>query len=471
MKRLAFLACALAAGCASYRGIEPRSQPAQPGALEAAQSLKDASARAAWPPLDWWKRFGDPQLDALVEESLAGSPDIRLARARLDQALAAARIARAPLEPQAGAAADVTRQRFSEHYIFPPPIGGSSFTTTTLALNAAYDVDFWGRNRAAYEAALGRARAAGAETFAARLALSSALAGVYVQLAHAFDRLDIARRTLEDRLQVQSLTNERVRAGLDSRLELKQVETSVPAARARVVQAEESIALARNQLAALLGQGPDRGLAIARPALRVAAVALPSNLPADLLGRRPDIAASRWRAEAAAREIAAAKAQFYPDVNLSALVGLQSVTLSKLLEAGSANPSLGAAIRLPILEGGRLRGQLAARDAEYDAAVEQYNQALSDALREVVDQLASMRSVQAQRGEADAALASAEEAYSLAVTRYKAGIGSLLQVLTAESAVLEQRSLRSELQSRELALSINLIRALGGGFDLQVATQ
>jgi NodT family efflux transporter outer membrane factor (OMF) lipoprotein len=234
---------------------------------------------------------------------------------------------------------------------------------------------------------------------------------------------------------------------------------------------EEQVALARSQLAALLGKGPDRGLAIERPTLRAARVALPSRLPADLLGRRPDVVASRWRAEAAARDIASAKAQFYPDINLSALIGVQSVNLSKLLQTGSAIPSVGAAVRLPILEGGRLRGTLAARDADYDLAVEQYNQTLSDALREVVDQLTSLRSVETQRGEVDTALAAAEEAYSLAVTRYKAGIGSLLQVFTAEMQVLEQRTLRTDLLSRELTLSIGLIRALGGGFDVQVAMQ
>ncbi|TMH92046.1 MAG: efflux transporter outer membrane subunit [Betaproteobacteria bacterium] len=381
---------------------------------------------------------------------------MRLARARADQALAAAQIARAPLGTQLGAGIDVTRQRFSENYIFPPPIGGSSFTTTQLALSFGYELDFWGKNRAAYDAALGRARAADAEGFAARLVLSSAVAGVYVQLARSHDQLDLARRELADR---------------EAKLELKQVETSIPAARVRIAQAQEQIALARNQLAALIGKGPDRGLAIERPSLRVARVALPSRVPADLLGRRPDVVASRWRAEAAARDIASAKAQFYPDVNLSALIGVQSVTLSKLLEAGSAVPSFGAAIRLPIMDGGRLRGTLAARDADYDLAVEQYNQTLSDALREVLDQLTSLRSVEAQRGEVDSALAAAEEAYSLAVARYKAGIGSLLQVLAAEMQVLEQRTLRAELQARELALSINLIRALGGGFDLQVAMQ
>ena len=471
MRPLALFLILVLAGCASERGIGHRSTPAEPAALETEKSLGAVTASGDWPALDWWKRFADPQLDALVDEALAASPNLRLAQARLDSARAQARIAGAPLRPQVNAEASINRQRFSENYIFPPPIGGSSFTTTQLDLSASYEVDFWGRNRAAYEAAVGRTRAAQAEAFTSRLVLSSGVASVYVQLARAYEQLDLARRTLEDREAVQRLTTDRVRAGLDSRLELKQVETSIPAARARIVQIEEEIALARTQLAALLGKGPDRGLAIERPQLHMAAVSLPSRVPADLLGRRPDITAARARVEAASRDIASAKAAFYPDVNLTALIGVQSVTLSKLLETGSAIPFAGAAIRLPIFDAGRLRGNLAARNADYDAAVEQYNQALADALREVVDQLASMRSVQMQRSEADTALAAAEEAYNLAVTRYKAGIGSLLQVLTAETQVLEQRNLRADLHARELALSINLIRALGGGFDVQVAMQ
>ncbi|HTM61604.1 MAG TPA: efflux transporter outer membrane subunit, partial [Burkholderiales bacterium] len=466
---IAFLLLTVA-GCASYRGVEPKSSLADPAKLEAGRSL-EGQETTAWPELDWWKRFGDPQLNALVDEGLTGSPNIRIARARVDQALGAAQVARAPLGPQVSADGSINRQRFSENYIFPPPIGGSTYTTTQLALNARYDLDFWGKNRSAYEAALGRSRAAQAEAFATRLALSAAIAGTYVQLARSYEQLDIAERTLNDRQQVQSLTSGRVKAGLDSKLELKQVETSIPAARARIAQTQEEIALARNQLAALLGKGPDRGLALQRPALRVVAVAVPSQVPAELLGRRPDIVASRIRAEAAAQDIKSAKAAFYPDINLAALVGVQSVNLSKLLQAGSAIPSATAAISLPILDGGRLRGALAQRDAEYDVAVEQYNQALSDALRDVVDQLTSMRSVQAQRVEADAAVASAEEAYQIALTRYKAGLGSLLSLIVVEQQVLDQLQLRADVHSRELALSINLIRALGGGFDVKVAMQ
>ncbi|HYX66994.1 MAG TPA: efflux transporter outer membrane subunit [Burkholderiales bacterium] len=472
MKRLVLPAlAALAAGCANPGGITHRSEMTAPASLHTEKTWASEAPAAEWPKLDWWKRFGDAQLDALIEEALAGSPSARLAQARVDQAVAAAQIAGAPLGLKAGADATVTRQRFSENYIFPPPIGGASYLTTQLTASAAYELDVWGKNRAAYEAALGRGRAAEADAFTARLALSSAVAATYVQLARAFEQRDLAERELHDRESLQSLTNDRVRAGLDSRLQLKQVETSIPAARAALARRDEDIALARNQLAALLGKGPDRGLSLARPTLRMTSVALPSRVPADLLGRRPDVVASRLRAQAAARDIDSQKAQFYPDINLSALVGVQTVTLSKLLDPGSLIPQAGLALSLPILDGGRLRGGLAARNADYDVAVEQYNQTLADALREVVDQLTSLHSVNVQRGEVDTALASAEDAYGLAVTRYKAGIGSLLDVLAAESAVLEQRTLRADLQARELALSINLIRALGGGFEMKVALQ
>ena len=465
MSRSLPLLLLLLAGCASYSGLEPRSKLADAAALKSEGALSGTTVVDAWPAEDWWKRLGDAQLDTLMDEALAASPNMRIARARVDQAVAAAQVANAARFPTATASLDVTRQRYSENWIFPPPIAGSWYTTTNVGVGLAYDFDFWGRNRAAYDATIGRANAARVEAFATRLALSSTIAAAYVQLARAYDQLDLAQRTLEEREAVHKLTLQRVSAGLDSRLELKQVETSIPAARARLAQLEEEIALLRHQLAALAGQGPDRGLALERPQLALQPVALPSALPADLLARRPDVAASRWRVEAAGRDIAAAKAAFYPNVNLSALIGVQSISWSKLFSAGSAVPSLGAAIHLPLFEGGRLRGELAGRDAEYDLAVEQYNQALLDGLREVVDQLASLRAVETQRNEVDQALASAEEAYALATTRYKAGLGNLLQVITAEMQVLEQRSTRADLQARASSVSIQLVRALGGGFQ------
>ena len=469
-RRLTWLGAAaaamLAAGCANFDGLAPKSVRNDATALAASAALAGAPlSHSAWPAADWWRNFGDPQLDTLIGEALAGNPGVGAARARIDRALAVAAGYGAALAPQANAGAGVTRQRYSSNGIFPPPIAGSWHTQTDLAATFSYEFDLWGRNRAAYDAALGQARAAEVDAYALRLLLASSVARVYAQLARSFEQLDLAQAALAQREAVYDLTRQRVAAGLDSDVELTQAEGSIPAARQRVAQLEEEIALGRNLLAALAGQGPDRGLAITRPQLRELPLVLPSALPANLLGRRPDVVAQRWRVESARRDIDAAKGQFYPNVNLSALVGLQSISFSRMLTARSEDPAFGPALRLPLFDGGRLRGNLAARDADYDLAVEQYNQTLVDALREVVDQLASLKSVGAQRAELERALASAREAYELANARYRAGIDSYLQVLAAEVPLLEQQNLRANLRARQLELSINLMRALGGGFD------
>ena len=458
----ALLGVMLAGGCASFGELAPKSVVTGPGDLAADRSLAGAKlSPAAWPAAAWWQRFGDPQLDRLIGEALAGSPGMGSARARIDRAAALASGTGAALAPQASASADVTRQHFSAHGIYPPPLAGSWRTQTQLAASFSYEFDLWGRNRAAYDAALGQVRAAEVDAYAVRLLLASSVARAYAQLARSFEQLDLAQAALAQRQTIFDLIGQRVAAGLDSQVELKQAEGSIPAARLRIAQLEEEIALGRNLLASLLGKGPDRGLAIAHPRMQGAAPALPSVLPADLLGRRPDVVAQRWRVEAARRDIEAAKGQFYPNVNLSALVGVQSITFSKLLASGSGIPAL----RLPLFDGGRLRANLAAKDADYDLALEQYNQTLVEAMREVVDQLASLRSVDAQRIELDAALATAERGHQLALERQRAGIGSYLQVLAAEAPLLEQKILQANLRAHELELSINLIRALGGGFE------
>jgi len=463
----ALVAALAAAGCASTAGLTTHARLTDPAKLQAARSISGARfSPEAWPGADWWKSLGDPQLDALIGEALADSPSIRLARARVERANALAEAAGAPRRPQVNAAANPSYQRFSENFIYPPPYGGNWYWQNQATLNFSYDFDFWGKNAAVYAAALGQVKAAQADAYAARLVLSSAIARAYVQLAHAFDLLRLARDTLAQRDKVLALVQHRVASGLDSRLELKQAEAEIPAARERIVQIEETIALTRNQLAALAGAGPDSGLKIARPRLAAPKGALlPSKLPADLIGRRPDVIASRWRVEAAARDIDAARARFYPDINVAAFVGLQSLGWSNFIHSGSAIAGVGPALSLPIFDGGALRGNLGARDADYDAAVEQYNQTLSDALREVADQLVAFRSVERQRPQVKAGLAAAQEAYDLALTRYKAGLSNFLSVLSAESQVIAQRSLVADLRARELDASINLAHALGGGYQ------
>jgi NodT family efflux transporter outer membrane factor (OMF) lipoprotein len=463
----ALLAALLTAGCASTGGLAFRASPNDAVKLAADQTLAGSRlAPAAWPRSDWWKQFNDPQLDQLIDEALAGSPTLRVAEARVRGALAFASMANAGTAPQVNADSEITRERFPGHGLIPPPFNGAWATQAQLEATLNYDLDFWGKNRAAYASALGLEKAAEVDAFAARLALSVNVAQAYVQLQRAYMQLDLAEKTFKEREQIHRLTRERFDAGIDSRLDVKQAESALPATREQIAQLQETIALTRNQLAALLGQGPDRGLAIARPAASaLAAVELPSNVPAQLLGRRPDIVAQRWRVEAAAKDIDVARAQFYPDVSLTAFIGFQSIGLPGFLQAGSRTMGAGPAVTLPIFDGGRLRANLAGKNAGYDIAVEQYNQTLVDALRDVVDQLASFRSVEEQGRQQKLAVATAQEAYDLAVLRYREGVGNYLEVLSAENRLLAQQSLDVDLRARELGLSINLARALGGGFD------
>jgi len=464
---LAFAASAFIAGCASMKGLAPEASVRDANALSSQRALDGVSvSKAAWPATDWWKAFEDPQLDALIGEALSGSPTLKVAEARTRKALAAADTAKAPLYPQIDGSFSSIRERFSGQGTTPPPAAGTWNTVNQLQVTLGWELDFFGKNRSAYESALGQARAAEVDEHAARLALSTTIAQAYVQLQRAYLQLDVAQKTLAEREQIYALTRDRNDAGIDSRLELKQAESALPVTREVIVQLQETIALTRNQLAALLGAGPDRGLAIARPAATaLAPMALPSTLPADLLGRRPDLIAQRWRVEAARKEIDSAKAEFYPNVNLLAFIGLQSLGGAGFLSAASRTLGAGPAITLPIFEGGRLRGNLAGKDADYDIAAEQYNQTLADAMRDVVDQLASFRSVDEQRVQQKQALATTQEAYNLALLRYREGIGNYLQVLSAEQPWLVQQSLDADLQARELSLSISLTRALGGGYE------
>ena len=460
----------LVAGCASTGGMVPAATTLPANRLVAERTLASAQvSAAAWPRTDWWTAFGDAQLNQLMDEAFADSPTLRIAAARARRALAAADQSKAALYPQINAALDISRQRFSETGLIPPPFAGSWATEHDLRATLDWEIDFWGKNRAGYERALGEARAAEVDAAAAKLALSVDIAHAYVALQRTFGQLDIARTTLGDRERIAALTRERNAAGVDSRLELKQAEGALPAMRVDIAALEETIALLRNQLSALVGQGPDRGLAIVPPRTEMpGGAALPTNVPAELLGRRPDLVALRERIESAQQGIAEAKAQFYPNVNLLMFIGLQSLSPSGFLTAASRVAGVGPAVTLPIFEGGRLRANLAQRDADFDIAVERYNATLIDALRDVVDQLASLKSLDEQRRQQAQALADASEAYDLALARYREGIGNYLQVLSAEAPLLIQRSRDVDLQSRQRLASVDLIRALGGGVDMPV---
>ncbi|MGE3867005.1 MAG: efflux transporter outer membrane subunit, partial [Hyphomonadaceae bacterium] len=334
------------------------------------------------------------------------------------------------------------------------------------SLDFRYELDFWGRNRAAVAAASSDARAARAEAAEARLVLSTSIAQAYADLARLYAERDVAERAVALQGETFDLVSRRVKSGLDTRGELAQAQAGPAAARADIAALDEAITQTRNRLAALIGAGPDRGRGIARPpAAQLKSFGLPANIAADLLGRRPDITAARWRAEAAFKRVNQARASFYPNVNLAAYVGVQALGLEQLTQAGSDIGAIGPAITLPIFQGGRLRAGLRRASAERDAAVASYEDTLVQALRDVADVTASQNALGARLKESRDALAANEEAYRIARLRYDGGLSNYQNVLIAEQGVLTQRRVVADLEARAFTLDVALVRALGGGFQ------
>ncbi|WP_270174735.1 efflux transporter outer membrane subunit [Diaphorobacter sp. ED-3] len=455
---VALLALPALTGCADMGGITPRAQ-----ARDAATLVDAGGPQVAVAP-DWWRAFGDAQLDALVEQALAGNPELRQAQARIARAEAYTQTARAALSPQVNASADLSRQRYSDNGPYPPGQAGSTLTMDTARLSGSWEIDFFGKHRAALEAALGAARAARADAEAARLLLAANVVHTYLQLAQVQEQLRVAERTLAQREEMLRLVQRRVAAGLDTQLELRQSEGALPEARQQIEALREQDALTRHALGALVGDPKSTLTLIPQALAAIQSVAVPATLPADLLGRRPDVAAARWRVEAATQDVAVARAQFYPNVSLTAFVGLASMGLDRLVEGSSREWGVGPALRLPIFDAGRLRANLAGKSADLDAAVESYNATLLQAVRDAADQLASSASIERQIAEQQQAAAAAESAYAIARKRYEAGLATYLQVLSAESQVLAQRRLAVDLTARRLDTQAAVMRALGGGY-------
>jgi NodT family efflux transporter outer membrane factor (OMF) lipoprotein len=258
---------------------------------------------------------------------------------------------------------------------------------------------------------------------------------------------------------------DRFDAGLDTPLELRQAQGALPEARLQLASLDEQIALTRNALAALIGE-PNKPLALTLPGQSaIKSISFDATLSANLLGQRADVAAARWRAQAADQSVASAKAQFYPNIKLSAFAGFSSIGLDQLLQAGSQQWGVGPAISLPLFDSGRLRANLGGKTAERDAAVESYNAAVINAVHEVADQLASAQAIARQQAEQTQAAQAAQDAYAAAQQRYRSGLLNALQVLNAETPVLAQRRQAVDLSTRALQNQVALARALGGGFN------
>lgn len=450
----------LLAGCANYSGILPEALKFNDSSL-AARSVSYAD----WPKENWWRDLQDPVLDALIEQALIDSPSLQAASARLRRASAIAGETESALWPRINASSSNTRERFSERGLIPPPYAGTTQSINELQLSGQWEIDFFGKNREALQAALGEVRASEAEQHAARQLLASNVARGYYNLARLLAQRELAEARQQQRHDLAQLVERRFKAGIDTQVELESARGVIPENARDIAALDEQLGLARHALAALTGKLPDALDALAPRLPAIAPLTLPQALPANLLGHRADVVAARWRVESAIHGMDSTKAMFYPNINLNAFAGFSAIGFNQWLDSGSRQPGIGLAISLPIFDAGRLRSLYRVSAATLDASVASYNGTLLDALRDVADQLTTLQSLTTQMARQQATLASAQRSYDLALQRYHADIADRLNVLNVESGLIAQRRASIDLQARWIDSRIRLMQALGGGFN------
>lgn len=448
------------AGCVTPPTYEPKLQ------LITTTTLGLGTQPRATVAEGWWQAYGDAQLNQLIDTALRDSPTLAQALARFASAQAQMQAAGAPLRPGFTLDGEEVRQRYSENYIIPPPLGGGVYWQGQVGLNMNWSLDFWGRQAALLDQARAVSNASALDAASAQLALSGAIAQAYVELYKSWALGDIAERSEQQRIELLKLAGQRVSAGLDTQIELKNAEALVPQARAARLQAEATRELAVHRLAELSGQGAGAYAQIGRPHLNLdIALPLPEELPLDLLARRPDVLAAQARVAAATAGREAARTAFYPDINLRAFAGVASIGLDHLFESSSTTYGAGPAIHLPLFDSQRLKAGYRGATASLDSAIADYNAIVLEAVRQVADQLSNTRSINEQLVQQKQALAAAEQAYSIAQRRYAAGLTSQLIVLNAESQVLNLRRDLVMLQASQSSARVRLLLQLGGSFN------
>ncbi len=452
-------------GMLSACALVPPHPVAPPPTLTATQLGLSGDAAFHPAPADWWRELGDSQLDALMTQALRDNPRLAEANARWQAALAQAASADAGRQPDANFKASEERTKVPSGF-GPYLLGGQSIWLGTLGASLSWDPDLSGL-RADQSAAQHRlALAADMDQADARLLLSGAVVQAYLQLDRAAALEDIAADTQAQRERIAEITRRRVAAGLDTRVELREAEGNVPQAHLALLQAQAEEVLAKHELAALVGRGADLYGSIHRPRLNVRDLLPPPQaLPINLLGRRPDIIAARERIAAADAQRMAARAAFYPSVNLSALVGFASVSLTNIVSAESLGYGASPAISLPLFDGGRLRAQYGGAQAELLQAVDSYDDTVLSAVREAADQITQIDSLGSQQQQQQQWLDASQEAYRLDEERYRAGLASYLSVLNAETDVFNARRTAVELHNARASARVALLIALGGSFQ------
>ncbi|MCP1457809.1 efflux transporter outer membrane subunit [Pseudomonas kilonensis] len=462
-------------GCIGTGGIGPQSQVLPANQLATDAAIREAARDAHWPTRQWWQAYGDRQLDRWVDLAMQDSPSLAMAAARVRQAKAMAGVAEAAESLQINGEATLKRHDWPTDQFYGP--GELADTTTwdnNAALGLSYALDLWGRERNASERAVDLAHVSVAEARQAQLELQSNIVRAYIQFSLHYAQRDIVAATLHQQEQILDLAQKRLDGGIGTHFEVSQAQAPLPETHRQLDALDEAIALSRNQLAALAGKGPGEGAQLQRPTLALGApLKLPSALPAELLGQRPDVVAGRWQVAAQARGIDVARAGFYPNVDLVGSLGYMATGGGALefLTGKKLTYNVGPAITLPIFDGGRLRSQLGEAAAGYDIAVAHYNQTLVNALKGISDQLIRRQSMDKQQAFAAESVAAAQRTYDIAMVAFQRGLTDYLNVLNAQSLLFKQQQVQQQVQAARLSAHADLVTALGGGLETVGATE
>lgn len=459
----AALSLVLAAACAVGPKYQPPAPPQLPPAFKELGPWKDAQPRDAVPRGPWWEVYGDPQLDALHAQLSVSNNTLRAAQAQFEQARALVRGARAASFPLVTGAASATRTSQSENR--PNVSRNPDFTDYLLRFDASYELDVWGRVRQTVDASRAAAQASAADLESVNLSLHAELALAYLQLRAADAEQQILETTVTNLEQALALTQRRYRGGVASGIDVAQAETQLETTRAQAIDVRARRAQLEHAIAVLVGQ-PASGFSLPPAPLDLAVPAIPPGLPADVLERRPDIAAAERRLAAANAQVGIASTAYYPVLLLTGSTGFESATLGNWLKLASNFWSAAPIAAAALFDGGRRRSVSDQAKAAYDRAEAIYRETLLVALREVEDNLAALRILSEEAATQERAVAAAERLLTLSTNRYQGGVATYLEVVVAQNALLGNQRTALSIQSRRLAATVLLAKAIGGGWNV-----
>ncbi len=462
---------AVLSGCAKHVAYTPPSAPVPPAfredpplAFKESGQWKQADPADAFARGEWWTIFHDPDLDKLERQVDVSNENLRVVQARYGEARAYVAQQKSARFPLVSTGPQITGQRFSNNKTLAPPANLNNYGDFMLPVDLSYELDVWGRVRNVVAAAAQSAQASAADLETVRLSLHAEVAADYFNLRGLDEEGRILNGAVDAYAKALELTQSRFDGGIANRAEVEEAKTQVEATRAQAIDVTEKRAQLEHALAVLTGQPPENFHLPGKPG-RLEPPVIPAGLPSTLLERRPDIAGAERRVASANSEVGYAKASFYPQLVLSLTGGFEGGSIASWLAWPSRLWAIGPSAVQPLFDAGRRRAELDQARANYDATVANYRQQVLGAFQQVEDNLASLRILEEEAERQERAITAARRAEELSMERYKGGLVTYLEVVTAQNIRLQNERAGVDLQRRRMEASVYLVKALGGGWD------